>query len=167
VSEASSSDRQLAEQLRDALTDVNPMRAVVLCVGNAGRADDGFGPAVAAALTAGGQARVFDCHTTPENDLPFVAGLKPQVVLFVDAVHFDGEPGALRLLGPDELRADDFSTHTGSLAIAAEFLSEACDARSLLLAAQPAGVEPGHAMSEEMKGAVARAVNLVRGTLTP
>jgi hydrogenase 3 maturation protease len=157
----------LADQFRDALQDVKPARVVVLCVGNPQRGDDGFGPAVAAALTAGGQARVFDCRTTPENDLPFVAGLEPEVVLFVDAVHFDGEPGALRLLGPDELRQDDFSTHAGSLTIAADFLSEACGARSLLLAAQPADVELGAGMSEEMERAVERATELLAEALTP
>lgn len=163
----SPSARSLAEQLREALQNVEPARVAVLCVGNPQRGDDGFGPAVAAALTAAGQARVFDCRTTPENDLPFVAGLEPEIVLFVDAVHFDAEPGSLRLLGPDELRADDFSTHAGSLATAAEFLSEACGARSLLLAGQPAGVVLGDGMSEQMESAVERATALLAEALTP
>ena len=110
------------ERLAEELREVPRERVVVLCIGNAMRGDDGFGPAVAEALGGAMPGRLFDGGPVPENDLPRIASLEPQVVLMVDAVHFGGEVGELRVVSPGELRLDDFSTHSGSLSVAADFL---------------------------------------------
>jgi hydrogenase 3 maturation protease len=160
-------DDQLGRQLREALGGAAPERVAVLCIGNAGRGDDGYGPAVAAALTGRIHARVFDCGTTPENDLPRAAALEPDAVLFVDAVHLGVEPGSLRILRPGELRSDDLSTHAGSLEHCAEFIERACGARSIVLAAQPESVEQGQALSAAMSAAVARTARVLTALLGP
>lgn len=161
------SGTDLHEQLAGELRDVAPERIAVLCVGNVARGDDGFGPAVAQGLRGELQASLFDGGATPENDLPRIAALDPRVVLLVDAVHFGGAPGALRLLCADQLREDGVSTHACSLPVAAEFLAASCAARVMLLAAQPISVQFGHEMSPEMRGAVCEATSLLAELLGP
>ena len=151
--------------LREALLGVRAERAVVLCIGNPARADDGYGPAVAEALEGRLAAPVFDGGMVPENDLPRIAELQPDVVIFVDAVHFGGEPGELRLLRTDELRSGAISTHSGSLSVLEEFLGHACGCEVLVLAAQPKRTILGEEPSEEMKGAVQRSAALLRNLL--
>ena len=152
-------------QLRGALLGVRAEQAVVLCIGNPARADDGYGPAVAEALAGKLAAPVFDGGMVPENDLPRIAELQPAVVIFVDAVHFGGEPGELRLLRTDELRSDAISTHSGSLSILEEFLGHACGCKVLVLAAQPKCTILGEEPSEEMQSAAKRSASLLRDLL--
>jgi len=160
-------DDQLGRQLREALGSAAPKSVAVLCVGNVERGDDGYGPAVAAALARRLGSRVFDCGTTPENDLARAAALEPDAVLFVDAVHLGAEAGSLQVLRPDELRSDDLSTHAGSLEHCAEFLEQACGARSIVLAAQPESVEQGQALSAAVSAAVVRAARVLTALLGP
>jgi hydrogenase 3 maturation protease len=157
MSDDSQNISALVSRLRTELRGAVRERIVVLCVGNVDRGDDGFGPAVAAVLKGRTTAHVFDAGTIPENDLPRIASIEPQVVIIVDAVHFEGTPGVLRLLVPEELRHDDFSTHAGSLVVAAKFLEAACGARVLLLAAQPGSTRYGLGLSEQMQQAVSTA----------
>jgi len=155
--------KRLAEELRDVPRD----RVAVLCIGNVARGDDGFGPAVAEALGGTMPGRLFNGGSVPENDLPRIASLEPQVVLMVDAVHFGGEAGELRVVSPGELRLDDFSTHSGSLSVAAEFLKGACGARVVLLAAQPEGTRLGDELGAAMQKAVGAAAGLLEEIVRP
>jgi len=148
--------------LETTLRELSGGRVAAVCVGNSMRGDDGFGPAVAARAESDW---VFDAGSVPENVLPKVERLRPEVVLFVDAADFGAEPGALRLLSPEELAQGDFSTHSAPLSVATEYLRQACGAKSMLLAAQAKETELGTAMSVEMMGAVGEAVGLLRGIL--
>ena len=136
---------------------------VVLCVGNSVRGDDGFGPAVAARL--GERADVIDAGTAPENELPRAARMGPRTVVLVDAVHFDGRDGEVRVIAPADLRFDDFSTHAASLELCAQFLRETCGARTVLLAAQPVAVAFGDEMSSAITAAVEEAATLLETLL--
>ena len=136
---------------------------VVLCVGNATRGDDGFGPAVAARL--GERPDVIDAGTAPENELPRAARMRPRTIVLVDAVHFAGRDGEVRVIAATDLRFDDFSTHAASLALCAQFLREACGARTVLLAAQPVATGLGDTMSSAMRVAVAEAAALLETLL--
>jgi len=142
------------------LSDVLQSPVVVLCVGNRMRGDDGFGPAVAALLSD--LPNVIDAGTTPENELPRIARMAPTTVIVVDAVHFDGAPGELRVIAPENLRFDDVSTHAGSLELCAEFLRESCGARTVLLAAQPVSLDLTAGLSDPISVAVDEAVAVLR-----
>jgi len=140
------------------LAELSGKKLAIVCVGNPMRGDDGFGPAVAARVEGKG---VFDAGPVPENVLPKVAALRPEVVLFVDAADFGGGPGTLRLVSAEELAQGDFSTHSAPLSVAAEYLRQACEAKSLLLAAQAKRTELGSVMSVEMVRAVQEAARLL------
>jgi len=154
-------DGDAPEALAAMLRGVAPQHVAVLCIGNPTRGDDGFGPAVAAALPRNAAFHVFDGGSVPENDLPRIAALEPKVVVLVDAVHFDEAPGTLRALPVHGLREDDVSTHAGSLSVVAEWLEEACGASVLLLAAQPAQTNPGEGLSPQIEAAVRQAARLL------
>lgn len=159
-------DSDIRDALRNGLLGAPPQRVAVLGVGNPERSDDGFGPQVAHRLAGAVPGAVIDCGPAPENHLARVASLQPAVVLFVDAVHFGGRAGEMRLLRASDLRADDFSTHAASLQIAGDFLRQACGARVLLLAAQPGATDYGRDLSPEVRGAAERAAALIASALS-
>jgi len=152
--EKSDKDRwAVGERLCAELSGVSADRVVILCVGNADRGDDGFGPAVAARLRGRLCVPVFDAGTVPENDLPRIASRRPELVVIVDAVHWGGAPGELRWLDPAGLREDDVSTH--------------CGARVRVLAAQPAQTGLGEGLSEKMRRAAAKCARILQRLLGP
>ena len=136
----------------------------VLCVGNPLRGDDGFGPAVARELAD--LPQVIDAGTTPENELPRAARGQPRSLLLVDAVHFGGRPGQLRVMSPGEMRFDDFSTHGIPLEMCARFMESACGAKTVVLACQPADTRLGAPLSPEVEAAVEETARLLRRVLT-
>ncbi|MFP4027535.1 MAG: hydrogenase maturation protease [Candidatus Brocadiia bacterium] len=145
-------------------TDVNAI--AILGIGNCARADDGFGPAVTDLLPQHIALCVVNGGSVPENELPRLAKAKPELVIFVDAVHSGDKPGTLRVLGPEQLRQDDVSTHSASLTVAGKFLEESCGASCVLLSAQPADCSLGNPMSPAVTAAAQRAADILVGILT-
>jgi len=151
--------------LKRAAEGIPPGRIGVLCVGNPLRGDDAFGPAVFEAVSERTTAAVFNGAETPENALPALARLEPRLVIVVDAVVFGGAAGELALLEPGGMRTDGFDTHTASLSVVAEFLQEACGARVLVLAAQPACIDMGAELTPSVNEAVERAADIIADAL--
>ena len=149
------------QTIRERLLALRADRLVVLCIGNRLRADDGFGPAVSDRVGGRITPQVFDAGAAPENELGRIATLEPDTVLLVDAVDFGAPPGEVRLLEPEHMREDDISTHGTSIAVLARFLSQACGAGCLVLAAQPACTTFGEPMSVAVADAANRVAELM------
>jgi len=159
-----------ADALTVALARLLPRPAAVVGVGNPLVGDDGFGPAVVAALESSPMLRPFDVRGVPESFLgPIVASGCPGV-LFVDAAGLGADPGRLALVEADRLAEIDVSTHVVSLALMAEAVrrlaadeSAGRDVRCLLLAVQPEGLSEPDRLSPAVAAAVARAAEALAG----
>jgi len=134
----------------------------IVGVGNAMKADDGFGPAVVAALPELEGVTCFDAGMAPENWLGPIARSAPASILVLDAADMGEPPGALRLLAPDDLDAAATSTHGLPLGFFLQLLADRCDAPARVLAAQPASLALGAPISEPVQAAIRRAAALVR-----
>ena len=126
----------------------------ILCVGSRSRGDDIFGPLVARKIAGKVTAEVIDAENVPENYLGKIAKSKPDIVLLIDAAHFDGTPGEIRLLDPQDLQESSFSTHSASLKLIEEFFQAECSSKVIMLAAQPKHVSFGVPPSPEVIAAV-------------
>ncbi|MHC4915188.1 MAG: hydrogenase maturation protease [Planctomycetota bacterium] len=153
---------ELIEEIRAALEG---RRAVLLGVGTRMRADDGFGPMVIDLLGGRAACALMDCGSAPENFAGKVKGLQPQVVLVLDAAHFGGDPGELRLVAGGAAGGGGLSTHAAGLNMLFDYLRRECGAEGWLLACQPAGVELGGEMSPAVRAAAARAADLLAEAL--
>ncbi|HEY3421784.1 MAG TPA: hydrogenase maturation protease, partial [Methanocellaceae archaeon] len=67
-------------------------RIVFVGVGNRMRGDDGLGP-VLIDMLKDRVSHAIDAGSTPENCTSVVKRLKPEVIVFIDAVKFDKQPG--------------------------------------------------------------------------
>lgn len=142
-------------------------RCVLLGIGNRRRGDDGFGPAVIAHLRGRTTVPLYDGGVAPENYAERVARHTPACIVLIDAADLGAPPGTLRLCRPAELAAGGVSTHTGSLALLAQYWETACGARTILLAAQPSyiGATPAPHLSRPLRAAVTRAGRALRAAL--
>jgi len=140
-------------------------KVVILGVGNPLKGDDGFGPELVKRLKGRVSAELIDGGTAPENYLEVIANLKPDTIMVVDAVHFDGSPGELRLLRSEDILSAELSTHKLSPKVLMDFLSQRCSADIFMLAVQPRSIEFGAEMNSEVKRKVERLEVLLSETL--
>ncbi len=144
------------------------MRALVACVGNPLRGDDGFGPAVAEAIND-----LPDGVRLVETGIGGVALLQELMagwdgLILVDATDRGAAPGTVFALEPHVAEAVHVpDVHLAdpdrvlSIAKALGWLP----ARVLLVGCQPAAVELGEGLSPAVSRAVAVAIAEIRATL--
>jgi len=146
--------------LATALLALVPCPAAVVGIGNPLRGDDGFGPAVVAALRPSAGLYLFDVQAVPESFLvPIVEsgcrGLR-------------AEPGRVALVPARAIREVDISTHAIALCLVAEAICglareiHGAEPVCALVAAQPAALEKADALSPAVEGAVRLAGDGIR-----
>ena len=152
------------DDLARVLAETVPRPTAVVGVGNPLTGDDGFGPAVVAALGPSERLAAFDVRGVPESFLGPIAASGCPGVLFVDAADLGAEPGRLALVDADRLAEIDVSTHVVSLALMAEAVRRlageggaAGEVVCALLAVQPARMTEADRLSEPVAAAVRRA----------
>jgi len=145
----------------DLLTQLKAFRGRrlwLLGVGNPERGDDGFGVKLAEALRErlggeDGPVRALDVGTSPERWVGRAVSQGCEELVLADAVDFGGSPGDLFLAQASELpaRATGAATHRVPLSLLARY-AEGLGARAWLLGVQPGSLDPGAALSPEVKG---------------
>jgi len=133
--------------------------SVIVCVGDEMRGDDGAGPAVAKELSGTVPWTVLDAQNAPENFLMKVVAAKPESVVLIDALHFGGRPGAIRVIRPGDLAGCGPSTHGPAPLTFFEALNAMHPCRRAVVGIQPRSTELGAPAC----GAVKQGVRVVVG----
>lgn len=131
-------------------------RTVLIGMGNELKQDDGVGVALARRLKGKVKADIIEAGSAPENRLYSIVNLRPDTVLFIDAVAFGGQPGEARLFSYNELAVNDFSTHRLSPAFLMDFLLQEKISGVFLLGIQPAELQFGREISPEISASLER-----------
>jgi hydrogenase 3 maturation protease len=151
---------------KNLLTDMLSGRVVIACIGNELRGDDGIGPFIAGLIAPSESLTVVNCGETPENFLGVIARANPEKVLIIDAAHFRGRPGEIRVIDKDSIAGGGFSTHDAILTLFANFIEEQSGARIFFLAIQPEQSEVGAGLTPEVEAAgreIADTINRFKG----
>jgi len=136
------------------LKEILKGKVVILCVGNIERGDDGVGPHIAREIKGRVSHEVIDAGVTPENYTGVIMGLRPDTIIIVDAVYFEGAPGEARLFTGEDLRSGKISTHDVSPKLLIKYLESSTDARIYVLGIMPGSNNFGQGLSEEAERAV-------------
>lgn len=137
--------------LRDELAELLSGAVVLVGVGNPLRGDDALGSLLAGRLAGRVGARVVDAEDVPENHIYAVIGLRPDTVVFIDAVDLGAAPGAAALLGPDDVARYPASTHRVPLSLLIDVVRRETGSRVSVLAVQPRHTELGRPPSAEVE----------------
>ena len=154
------------------------LRSILVAgVGNAWMRDDGFGSAVARALSERklpGGVSVMDAGTGG-LDLAYEVMRGYDALVIVDVSKQGGEPGTLYVMEPDEESVsgsiedgDTINPHAMDPQTVLRFVRSvgAWPGRVVVIACEPAEVDDaGWGLSEQVQGAVQRAVDLVVETV--
>ena len=132
-----------------------PKNLGIIGIGNTTMGDDGVGPAVLEALLRGGflpeNVSLVNIGTGGMSLLHALAKL--DAVIILDAVDFGGSPGEVRHLSPEGLKSvkqvPGISTHEGDVLKTIDMSRELgeCPRTILILAIQPASMQPSMALS--------------------
>ena len=146
----------------------NPLRVVVLGIGQELNGDDGAGVLAARALrrrVAGNDLLlVIETGPAPENFTGKVRVFAPHLTLLLDAADMGEAPGAVRWLDWRETTGVSASSHTLPPYVLGQYLSESVGCAVALLGIQPEQTEMGSPPTRAVRraaSAVARNLALV------
>lgn len=133
----------------------------LLGIGNPRLGDDALGPVFARAFRADGWI-CWNGTIAPENYASPIRRASLSRLLLLDAAEMGLEPGAIRVLPPDQLTSTGgFGTHAPSLAGLAGYLSTFVpDVR--VVGIQPLSCRPGDRLSPPVRAALKRLAALLR-----
>lgn len=137
-------------------------RIYVLGLGNTDRADDGAGVLVALTLKKRFPSFSYSEHDGVEGTVLDISEKKEDAtVLFVDAANLGLEPGSVRLIAKDMVRATEITTHRVAVALMASVLERAGKGAAVI-GIQPKDIEFRGEVSEPVQASV----KAVAGTLS-
>lgn len=145
---------------------------VIIGIGNRFWGDDGAGPELTTKLKAAwrspklwshfyGQRFFVDAGDSPEDWLIRILDLKPELIVVVDAIDLQAEPGTIAVLEAEALPGCScFSTHRLPLKSLLK-LWEQNGSKALVLAIQPENVEFGQGISAPVEKNINLLVDLL------
>ena len=147
---------QTQDSIEQIIESLISEKLILLGIGNMLKGDDGFGSVLASSISGKVDYTVFDGGIAPENYIEKIIACNPEVILIVDAAHFNGRVGELKFVPVDEIVSGGISTHGLSPALLIEHLSNRCKAKIYFLACQPGKVNLTDEMSDEVIGSLSR-----------
>lgn len=137
------------------LRDIPAESAIIVCIGNTLKGDDGAAIVLYNKLAGKIKAELIDAGTVPESYIQRIVKKAPDNILLVDAVDFGGSPGTVRVLGVTEIPAVACSTHVMSLRYFIDGIQRESQAKIYLLGIQPQKVGLGMELSDSVAKTVA------------
>ncbi|MCX5791010.1 MAG: hydrogenase 3 maturation endopeptidase HyCI [Elusimicrobia bacterium] len=128
-------------------------RTLVITLGSILRADDGVGPYVCGHVKfARPDLRLLDAGTTPENIAQTAIDWRPDKVILIDAAHFGGEAGELRVIPLEAInQATVLSTHSFPLSVTFSIVKEDTRAELVVVGVQVRSLDYKEGMSPEVQ----------------
>ena len=150
------------------LKEFRDSAAVIVTIGNTLKGDDGAGPLVCERLRqARISAELIDAGTVPENYVQTIIRKSPQVLLVIDAIDFGDPAGTIRIFEPEQLSSHVISTHTLSPRLFVDLIRARAKLDVYFIGIQPAHVELGRPVSEQVSSAVERLCDALAEVFPP
>ena len=161
-----SAEMDLDSQLKDFFGQ-GERRVVLIGVGETLRGDDGVGVQIIELLKDTKMDRVLLLNTgvVPEAFTGKVVQYNPTHVLLLDAAHFRGEVGEVRLIEASKISGQTISTHSLPLSIFISYI-EQLGSKVLLLGVQPKNIEFYSEMSPEVSETAKKIANVLARILS-
>ena len=132
-------------------------RTLVITLGSTLRADDGVGPYVSSHVKFNRpDLRLIDAGTTPESIAQTAIDWKPGKVILVDAAHFQGEAGELRVIPLEAINQQTIlSTHSFPLSVTFSIVKEDTGAELVVVGVQARSLDYTEGLCPEVEASAA------------
>jgi len=139
------------KEFLEGLKDRVKGKVVILGIGNELRGDDGFGPYLVESIKGKIDAALFNCGTVLENYYNPIVKAKPDVIILLDIVNFEGPYGEIGIFEKDDILKVGFSTHNISPKIFLEMLTNTITSDIIMVGVKPKVTVFGSDISPEVK----------------
>ena len=128
-------------------------RTLVVTLGSTLRADDGVGPYVCEHVKFNRpDLLLLDAGTTPENIAQTAINWKPDKVIVVDAAHFNGTAGEVRVIPLEAInQAMPISTHSFPLSVTFSIIKEDTGCELAVVGVQAKSLDYREGLSPEVE----------------
>ena len=123
-------------------------------IGNVLRSDDGVGVYICKNITETSNVKTLIVEVSIENYIKKINDLKPDILVLVDCVNFNKEPGHSDFSPIEHIKDNTTNTHNISLKRVSEFFQM----KVMILGIQPASVSIGESLTEDVKESANRIV---------
>ncbi|MGD9641696.1 MAG: hydrogenase 3 maturation endopeptidase HyCI [Elusimicrobiales bacterium] len=128
-------------------------RTLVVTLGSTLRADDGVGPYVCSHVAFNRpDMLLLDAGTTPESIAQTAINWKPDKVILVDAAHFKGRAGEVRVIPLEAInQAMPISTHSFPLSVTFSIVKEDTGCELAVIGVQAKSLDYREGLSPEVE----------------
>jgi hydrogenase 3 maturation protease len=127
-------------ELHEHLKCFSNKEIVFIGLGNEYKGDDAAGLLLLDQLKLSlifSDANFIKAGTNPENYLDKILALNLKVVVFIDAILLEEQPGTIKILSPEEVDSLSISTHTFSIKMIENYLKQHQQLEFFYLGIQP------------------------------
>ncbi|HKJ67152.1 MAG TPA: hydrogenase maturation protease [bacterium] len=138
-------------ELYEGLGECEISSLVFVGLGNRDRGDDAAGLVLLDSLRevpCFSEAHFISAGRTPENHLQQILDVQPEMVVFLDAARWGGQPGEPAWLDPDGIDLAGMSTHAYSIRMIGQYLCAHGQMEVKYLGIQPVSTGLGAGISE-------------------
>jgi len=121
---------------------------ILVGVGNILRGDDGIGSIIAKSFHEDDWLSL-DCGVVPENYTSIVKKNKPKLLVIIDAVEMDLNPGDIRIITPEKIAALHLTTHSMPLSFLINYLKNYVK-KILFIGIQPKNIDFSQSINPEV-----------------
>jgi hydrogenase maturation protease len=133
------------------------LRIVFAGIGNVLRNDDGVGPSIAQQIISRNNRIVIIPEAGVERYISAINREKPDVLIFIDCVNFEKEPGYWKAIPIEKVIDSTCHSHNISL----NKLSGFFDSETWVIGVQPANLRVGEQLSEPVFRAANEIISLI------
>ncbi|MFH0948819.1 MAG: hydrogenase maturation peptidase HycI [Elusimicrobiota bacterium] len=136
---------------------------LIFGIGNILKGDDGAGCEAIKRLKiviASNLKKVIllDCGIAPENYTKEIKELKPETIIFVDAVEMKEKPGIVKIIDEKEITSYYFTTHNMPLNLFIDYIKSETKAKVIFIGIQPESTHFGEGLSAPVQKAIDKLV---------
>ena len=161
--------RNLPGAIRRELTlrlgSLNPDEIIFIGVGNRMKGDDAIGPILLDLLHESFPHRI-DAGVAPEEYTSQIKRLKPSAIVFLDALDLGSHPGEIQIIESEEITRLRGSTHTLSLDLILEYLTEETGADVFVIGIQYARIDDEPGLSPGIEDSIRECAALIHSSIT-
>jgi len=143
--------------LTDELSNYRKDKIVFVGLGNEFRADDAAGLELVRKLRTRKEfqsSHFILAGRNPENYLQTILDYNPDLVIFIDAAEWNGNPGDIKLFNDEDIGQTEFSTHTFSIKMIKDYLLNQQQMNFMFIGIQPLRKNFEEGLSEPVQIAI-------------
>ena len=102
------------------------MKYLILCIGNRDGGDDSVGPYIFDKLNQEKPKNIelIDAGTAPENYTGKVKQINPEILIIIDAIDMNLDPGEIRIVPKEKIGVMHVSTHGIPISVLVKYLEQ-------------------------------------------